>query len=58
MAKSMSPQDGNPPPYLQRLSAWWHRNRRAIRRRFVLGLASGAGSSCMTLIVVYAQHRG
>lgn len=58
MFKSVSRQNADRPPYGQRISAWWRRNRRAVRRRFVLGLASGAGTSCMTLIAVYVQHRG
>ncbi|WP_143110678.1 hypothetical protein [Streptomyces sp. cf124] len=38
-------------PKRDRAAAFWHRNRKAIRRRFVLGAAYGAGSGAGGLAV-------
>ncbi|MEQ6028258.1 hypothetical protein SOM70_37540 [Streptomyces salinarius] len=40
-----------------RVTAWWQRHRKAIVRRFVFGVAGGTGSGCVTLLVLYVQHR-
>lgn len=49
-----SSYSGNPPPpWWQRVSAWWRRNRRAVHRRFVLGVAYGAGSGVGGFVIAY-----
>ncbi|MFC8807777.1 hypothetical protein ACWDX8_34350 [Streptomyces anthocyanicus] len=39
-----------------RVTARWQRHRKSITRHFVLGMAGGGGSGCVTLLVLYVQH--
>lgn len=63
-AKPMSQGDGGPARGCNRLVVWWRRkrdraeaswrrSRKAIRRRFVLGVAYGAGSGVGGFVTAY-----
>ncbi|MFI9155716.1 hypothetical protein [Streptomyces sp. NPDC053367] len=63
-AKPRPPEHGDPTRRRNGLVVWWRRkrdrveaswcrNRRAIRRRFVLGVAYGAGSGVGGFVIAY-----
>ncbi len=60
----MSSQDSDPPGRWQRLAVavrrkveLIRRKARVVRRRFLLGMVSGAGSACVSVAVVWWQNR-
>ncbi len=57
MHSDTSGRDGGKPSRREVLGARARRTLRLMRRRFLLGLAYGSGSACVSLAVVWVQHR-